>query len=711
MPNSPSPYHPTPRDLIQLNLPTDVKVSPKGTYVAINVRMTNWAEDRYETVCKLYNCATNETHILTRMGNVQQVEWLDEQTLGVNKTTNGEEQAQVYLYEGLTGDGWAVTAHEDGVHWFAPFADGLLYLANRPDDETAKQREADFGHYTHFEQETSKTALYYVGLAELRTYEEQLRKSTPEEAKQLVRPVVELSKLLPNPVSIRRVIPCPTGKAIYLNCWTRDDLVYDHTVHSYRISLDAPLALTEQMRRAQDDAADGGLKEATTAQKEIAYLGELTRLSLPAGAYLSAVSPDGTRLLVAYQERDRRMFTRSDLWLLNTDMASSAQDAQIVLQTMQNLSATLDRDLLNIQWVEAGIFAGYVDGCVIRAAQFAENGTVTPLDFRDIFLTNAFHVSASGAIGLLGTNRTQLPEVYLAKATAGTNEWALTQLTDFGAAVADWQFGTVETIRWQSLDGTEIEGVLRKPANFDPNKQYPLVFVVHGGPRGYSDASLLTGPDRTYYPAIQFANQDVLVLYPNYRGSTGRGQAFTELNVNNLGIGDLWDLESGLDYLIEQGWVDPDRVGCMGWSQGGYISAFAGLHSERFCAVSVGAGISDWYTYHISNDIPRFTTDYLSGSPFENRTYYSPTAPMSNIANAKTPMLIQHGSEDKRVPLSNAMELYRGLQAMQVPVELFIYPGMGHPIAKPRENHAVMCQNLTWFGHYLLGWALVDRQM
>jgi dipeptidyl aminopeptidase/acylaminoacyl peptidase len=162
-------------------------------------------------------------------------------------------------------------------------------------------------------------------------------------------------------------------------------------------------------------------------------------------------------------------------------------------------------------------------------------------------------------------------------------------------------------------------------------------------------------------------------------------------------------LESAIDELVAKGWVDPGRVGCMGWSQGGYISAFAGLHSQRFQAVSVGAGISDWYTYHISNDIPDFTVDYLSGSPFHNREIYEKTAPIRNLANAKTPMLIQHGSEDRRVPLSNALELYRGLKATGVPVTLYIYPGMAHPITKPRENHAVMCQNLAWFEHYLLG--------
>ena len=127
------------------------------------------------------------------------------------------------------------------------------------------------------------------------------------------------------------------------------------------------------------------------------------------------------------------------------------------------------------------------------------------------------------------------------------------------------------------------------------------------------------------------------------------------------------------------------------------------LRSEMFAAVSVGAGISDWYTYHISNDIPSFTTDYLSSSPFRDRALYEKTAPIRGIESARTPMLIQHGSEDRRVPSSNAMELYRGLKAMDVPVTLFVYPDMAHPITRPRENHAVMHQNLVWFSHYLLG--------
>jgi dipeptidyl aminopeptidase/acylaminoacyl peptidase len=128
-----------------------------------------------------------------------------------------------------------------------------------------------------------------------------------------------------------------------------------------------------------------------------------------------------------------------------------------------------------------------------------------------------------------------------------------------------------------------------------------------------------------------------------------------------------------------------------------------GLHSDKFKAVSVGAGISDWYTYRVSNDIPYFTDQYLGGTPWDRREVYERTAPMSAIDRAHTPMLIQHGGKDQRVPLSDGMELYRALKDKGVPVEMFVYPEMGHPITKPRENRAVMQQNLEWFRHYLLG--------
>ena len=169
----------------------------------------------------------------------------------------------------------------------------------------------------------------------------------------------------------------------------------------------------------------------------------------------------------------------------------------------------------------------------------------------------------------------------------------------------------------------------------------------------------------------------MLVLEPNYRGSAGYGEKFRSLNVRNLGVGDAWDVLSGVDSLIAKGLVDPDRVGTMGWSQGGYISAFLATHdAARFKAISVGAGISDWMTYYVNTDIHPFTRQYLKATPWDDPEIYAKTSPITYIKQAKTPTLIQHGATDQRVPLPNAYELYQGLQDNNVPIEADRLPGL-----------------------------------
>ena len=698
------PYQPSLRDMVLLKLPLEVKLSPNGSKVAIRVRSTNWNKNEYEHHCHVHDLATGATRQINRTGNVNQMAWLDDETLALLKKEHDDEEAQIWIYEGLVGEGWLATSHKSKIDWFESFAGGLLYLARNPQREENEERAGQFGKYTHFEQEESSKALYYVSLPKLREYQKQAKLRTEKEAEELILPVIELSQLLDEPLSIRSVYPSADGDALYLNCWTRDDLVYFRETSTFRISLDAQSAVSEHIQREMEKLKNGTSAEDKNEKTEDpSYLGVITRLNLPRAASVTAVSPDARQLLIAYQERDSKMYTRVDLWTIDVDKAVSATNSEEFRAGMDNISASLDREVLELYWAESGIFGSYVEGTHISLARFAEDGRVSAVDLDGLFVDEGFHITGSGDIALVGANSTTFPEVFLAERPGEGAAWQTKQLTDYGRAVANWDLGTVETIRWQSKDGTEIEGVLRKPSGFDPDRKYPLVFDVHGGPRWFSEEYLITWDEIAYYPAVQFVNKDVLVLKPNYRGSLGRGQAFTDLNVNNLGSGDLWDLESAIEHLSGLGLVDEERIGCMGWSQGGYISAFAGLHSDRFAAVSVGAGVSDWYTYHISNDIPDFTVDYLSGSPFRERTLYEQTAPISNIANARTPMLIQHGSEDRRVPLSNAMELYRGLKEMGVPVELFIFPGMGHPITKPRENHAVMFQNLAWFSHFLLG--------
>jgi dipeptidyl aminopeptidase/acylaminoacyl peptidase len=278
-------------------------------------------------------------------------------------------------------------------------------------------------------------------------------------------------------------------------------------------------------------------------------------------------------------------------------------------------------------------------------------------------------------------------------------------LTDMTAQTRDFIMATREVISWKSRDGTTIEGVLIKPADFDPSKKYPLLCILHGGPTGIDRPTLL---DTRYYPADIWAAKGALLLKVNYRGSAGYGEAFRMLNIRNLGVGDAWDVLSGIDHLAAKGWVDTRKVASMGWSQGGYISAFLTASSDRFAAISVGAGISDWATYYYNTDITPFTIQYLGANPVDDPAIYQKTSPIAYIKSARTPTLIQHGELDRRVPIANAYELRQALEDRGVKTEMIVYKGYGHGITKPKSLRAVMAHNVQWFNHNLWGDPLPD---
>jgi dipeptidyl aminopeptidase/acylaminoacyl peptidase len=296
--------------------------------------------------------------------------------------------------------------------------------------------------------------------------------------------------------------------------------------------------------------------------------------------------------------------------------------------------------------------------------------------------------------------RAALENQYAEVFTSSIAPWRGKKLTAMSDQLKGFALAHREVISWKSADGTTIEGVLYTPPDFSMKKKYPLLVVIHGGPTGVDQP--IIGADR-YYPIERFVAKGALVLRPNYRGSAGYGEKFRALNVRNLGVGDYADVISGVDALIAKGWVDKERMGSMGWSQGGYISAFITASSDRFKAVSVGAGISDWMTYYANTDITPFTAQYLHATPWDDPEIYKKTSPISYIAKAKTPTLIQHGENDRRVPIPNAYELRQALQDRGVPVKMVVYKGFGHGITKPKQQRAVMEENEKWFAQYIWG--------
>jgi dipeptidyl aminopeptidase/acylaminoacyl peptidase len=363
---------------------------------------------------------------------------------------------------------------------------------------------------------------------------------------------------------------------------------------------------------------------------------------------------------------------------------------------VRSITDSFDESPLSLDWTRAGIF--------FLGAQKTEMHLfrVDPMtaEVRRVSKTpTGWTVSLTpdgNRAAMVIDDAQQMAEVHVTDLSA----WSPKKLTNMTAQVQEWILPTSEVVSWKSKDGTVIEGVLTKPAGFDASKQYPLLCVIHGGPTG------IDAPQKVHtwaYPIDIWTARGALVLRVNYRGSMGYGEKFRQLNVRNLGVGDAWDVESGVDYLTAKGWVDPKRVGVMGWSQGGYISAFLTTASSRFAAVSVGAGISNWATYYYNTDITPFTIQYLGDDPADDPEIYRKTSPMSYIKQAKTPTLIQHGENDRRVPIANGYELCQGLEDRGVPVEMIVYKGFGHGVNKPKASRAVLEHNLLWFNHYIWG--------
>jgi dipeptidyl aminopeptidase/acylaminoacyl peptidase len=338
-------------------------------------------------------------------------------------------------------------------------------------------------------------------------------------------------------------------------------------------------------------------------------------------------------------------------------------------------------------------------------------GTGTPLYVIDVTANRIDEIKSTTAV-LSGINLNRSGTTFgFVRQTADTPPDAfVAPVNDFTAAVQLTHandnaklppLGRTEVVRWKSTDGKEIEGLLTYPVGYQAGQRVPLILNVHGGPAGVFLQTYLGF--RSVYPLASFASRGYAILRPNPRGSSGYGTDFRRANMKDWGVGDYQDLMTGVDKVIAMGVADPDRLGVMGWSYGGYMTSWIVTQTNRFKAASAGAPVTNLMSFNGTADIPSFIPDYFGGQFWEIMDIYQKHSPIFNVKSVTTPTMVQHGEADIRVPISQGYEFYNALKAKGVPTRMLVLPRQPHGPNEPKMLLAVMNANLEWFDKYIGG--------
>jgi dipeptidyl aminopeptidase/acylaminoacyl peptidase len=274
---------------------------------------------------------------------------------------------------------------------------------------------------------------------------------------------------------------------------------------------------------------------------------------------------------------------------------------------------------------------------------------------------------------------------------------AWVQLTDANPWVRQLALGSAEEITWTSVDGRPVGGVLVRPVGYQAGRRYPLIVAIHGGPAAADVLGFNGG-----YGSQVYAGDGYVVLLPNYRNSTNYGQRFKVESQGDYFTKGYQDIMAGVDHLVAQGIVDSARMGALGWSAGGHWSNWILTHTDRFKAISTGAGVFNWISMYGQSDTQRGRQWYLG-----NKLYYDDMeawwrqSPAAYIKNAKTPTMIHVVDNDPRVPRPQSEELHMALKRLGVPTEFYVYPGNTHGIPDPRNQLVKATAEKAWMDYWV----------
>ena len=560
-----------------------------------------------------------------------------------------EQTEQVWILPGDGGEARKITSAKEGIlefHWM-PDSASLLYLAPEPRPRPL----------------------------------ESVRKDDRDRRK--IDPTVEHDELLRRQIS-RMEIEEGKPKLLYTG---------DLGLHDFVVSPDGTRICFATNYSGEDN--DYHVTDVYVRPLESGVPVKLVRRG--GGKYHLRWSPDGKQVAFLSWHDPALSYSRETLYAANVpdelpENSPYGPDAPGIAEC--RALTTLDTDLAAFEWSHTergGMYAVAAAGTGSEIYHIGAETVKIELEGRVERGELALHPESDELVWVQ-ESATALPELYVREADG--NVVPITKLNaDFATA---YRLPRQEVVSWQSTEGMTIEGVLLYPLDYEPGKRYPLVVQIHGGPKGRSHDTL-----RNYYLAPVWSAEGYVVLQPNFRGSEGYGHAFAIANRRDLGGGDFRDIMAGVDWCIAQGLADPQRLGIMGGSYGGYMTNWAIGHTDRFRAAVSMFGIFHLQTDYSNSELSRWDNEYMGAYYWEDPEIYRRLSPGSYIEHIKTPTLILHGDDDSNTFISNSKELYQALRHRGVTTQFVHYPREGHGLREPNHRMDEVRRALAWMDRFL----------
>jgi dipeptidyl aminopeptidase/acylaminoacyl peptidase len=639
-------------DYAKITSVSDPQISPDGKTIVFVVARPNIDQDRIDRELVMIDIATGAQRLLTydRKG-VGSPRWSpggDRLAFVAADGIAKDAKPQIFTLPMTGGEARKITEALNGIEQFAwrPNGQEIAYVTS---DELENKKEIE-KHHDAFE----------VGDNDFLATEAALPSHTwilpagGGKAKRLTSGAWSLPKSAP---------PSPPASPI---SWSPDGKWLLFTRQEYAHQGDADLTTLQVL-----NVETGEIRKLTNHEKFESF---------------GLLSPDGSRVAYWYP-RDGDPNDENEILVTQT-AGGDGSDA----------TRSLDRDVQRVLWMPDGnsMLVGGHDGTQTSLWLQPLSGVAKKLPLGDINPTWTFWVDAfvghKGEIAFTGSTPTQPSELYY-MASAGA---APKRLTDFNHDIASLVLGKAERFEWKGPDGFQEDGVVFYPPDFQKDRKYPLILIIHGGPT----ASTTTQFD---FLSQLMVSHGYVVFSPNYRGSDNLGNAYQRAIWNDAGDGPGRDVIAGIDALKKRGFIDANKIGVTGWSYGGYMTSWLIGHYQIWKAAVAGAPVTDLYDEYNLSDFNVTARYSFKGSPYvgDNLKDYRAQSPISFAAQMKTPTLIMHDTGDARVTVTQGYSLYHALKDNSVPVKFLAFPVAGHFPGDPVRRMDVFGNWVAWMDQYL----------